>query len=95
MRDLVKRLEELSDRAEFDAGWYLKDLATGATANRRGDVPVPSASTRERCVCVLARPGKIARPRPSTRSAFGCFATSSADGPSSATRPSRTSSAAS
>jgi hypothetical protein len=36
MRDLAKRLDELCDRAEFDAGWYLKDLATGASANRRG-----------------------------------------------------------
>src|SRR5215510_6364557 len=54
MRDLVKRLEELSDRAEFDAGWYLKDLATGATANRRGDVPVPSASTRKISIMMAA-----------------------------------------
>src|SRR5262245_53765844 len=54
MRDLVKRLEDLSDRAEFDAGWYLKDLATGASANRRGDIPVPSASTRKISIMMAA-----------------------------------------
>ena len=47
MQDLVKRLHELSDAVPFDASWYLKDLTTGATADRRGSVPVPSASTRK------------------------------------------------
>ena len=54
MRDLAKRLDELCDRAEFQTGWYLKDLATGATANRRGDVPVPSASTRKISIMMAA-----------------------------------------
>src|SRR4030095_12290768 len=54
MRDLVKRLDELCDQAEFDAGWYLKDLATGASANRRGDIPVPSASTRKISIMMAA-----------------------------------------
>jgi len=26
MRDLVKRLNELSDSAEFEVSWYLRDL---------------------------------------------------------------------
>ena len=54
MRDLVKRLDELCDQAEFDVGWYLKDLATGASANRRGDIPVPSASTRKISIMMAA-----------------------------------------
>ena len=36
MRDLVKSLNELCDSAEFQVSWYLKDLASGATADRRG-----------------------------------------------------------
>ena len=43
MRDLVKSLDQLCDSVEFQVSWYLKDLASGATANRRGDVAVPSA----------------------------------------------------
>jgi len=54
MRDLAKRLDELCDRAEFQTGWYLKDLATSATANRRGDVPAPSASTRKISIMMAA-----------------------------------------
>src|SRR2546425_2754918 len=54
MLDLVKRLNELCDAAPFQASWYLKDLATGATANRLGDVPVPSASTRKISIMMAA-----------------------------------------
>src|SRR4030095_7126813 len=54
MRDLVQRLDERCDQAEFDAGWYLKDLATDASANRRGDIPVPSASTRKISIMMAA-----------------------------------------
>jgi beta-lactamase class A len=54
MRDLVKSLNELCDSAEFQVSWYLKDLATGTTANRRGDVPVPSASTRKISIMMAA-----------------------------------------
>ena len=54
MRDLVKRLNELSDSAEFEVSWYLRDLASGATANRRGDVAVPSASTRKISIMMAA-----------------------------------------
>ena len=28
MRDLVKRLNELSDSAEFEVSWYLRDLVS-------------------------------------------------------------------
>src|SRR6266852_6919860 len=54
MRDLVKRLDELCDAAPFQASWYLKDFATGASADRRGDVPVPSASTRKISIMMAA-----------------------------------------
>src|SRR6478736_5247867 len=54
MRDLVKSLNELCDSAEFEVSWYLKDLASGARADRRGDVPVPSASTRKISIMMAA-----------------------------------------
>jgi beta-lactamase class A len=54
MDDLVKRLHELCDTAPFDASWYLKDLRTGERADRRGDVPVPSASTRKISIMMAA-----------------------------------------
>jgi len=54
MRDLVKRLDELCDSAEFQVSWYLKDLASGTTADRRGDVAVPSASTRKISIMMAA-----------------------------------------
>ena len=43
---------------------------------------------------MLAKPGNTARPRPSIRSASGCFMRISRVGPSAAMRPSRTASAA-
>jgi beta-lactamase class A len=54
MRDLVKRLNELCDAAPFQSSWYLKDLATGDMADRKGDVPVPSASTRKISIMMAA-----------------------------------------
>jgi len=54
MRDLVKSLNELCDNAEFQVSWYLQDLSSGATANRRGDVAVPSASTRKISIMMAA-----------------------------------------
>jgi len=54
MRDLAKRLNELCDAEKFQASWYLKDLGTGASADRRGAVPVPSASTRKISIMMAA-----------------------------------------
>jgi len=54
MRDLVKRLNELCDAVPFQSSWYLKDLATGVAADRQGDVPVPSASTRKISIMMAA-----------------------------------------
>ena len=44
---LAKEMNALCDALPFESSWYLKDVRTGATANRAGDVPVPSASTRK------------------------------------------------
>jgi beta-lactamase class A len=54
MRDLVLRLNELCDAQPFQTTWYLKDLATGSVADRRGAVPVPSASTRKISIMMAA-----------------------------------------
>jgi beta-lactamase class A len=54
MRDLVQRLDELCDTMPFWSSWFLKDLASGATADRAGAVPVPSASTRKISIMMAA-----------------------------------------
>jgi beta-lactamase class A len=54
MRDLVQRLNEWCDALPFQSSWYLKDLITGARADRFGDVPVPSASTRKISIMMAA-----------------------------------------
>ncbi len=54
MRDLVERLNALCDAAPFRTSWFLKDLGTGARADRDGDVPVPSASTRKISIMMAA-----------------------------------------
>jgi beta-lactamase class A len=70
MRETVTRLNALCDAAEFQASWYLKDLATGASADRRGDVAVPSASTRKISIMMAAlaavHAGKLALDQPVT-----------------------------
>ncbi len=57
MRDLVQRLNELCDPQPFQTSWFLKDLATGARADRLGNVPVPSASTRKISIMMAALSG--------------------------------------
>jgi len=54
LRDLAQRLNDLCDALPFQSSWYLKDLTSGATADRRGDVPVPSASTRKISIMMAA-----------------------------------------
>jgi beta-lactamase class A len=54
MRELVTRMNELCDAVPFQTSWYLKDLKTGKTADRLGDVPVPSASTRKISIMMAA-----------------------------------------
>jgi beta-lactamase class A len=70
MRDLARRLDELCDALPFQTSWYLKDLTTGARADRLGDVPVPSASTRKISILMAAlkavHDGKLALDQPVT-----------------------------
>jgi beta-lactamase class A len=54
MKELAARLDALCDALPFQTSWYLKDLATGARADRLGDVPVPSASTRKISIMMAA-----------------------------------------
>ncbi|MBM3217207.1 MAG: serine hydrolase [Candidatus Rokubacteria bacterium] len=54
MKDLAKQLNALCDALPFQSSWYLKDMASGETANRAGDVAVPSASTRKISIMMAA-----------------------------------------
>ena len=54
MKELAARLDALCDALPFQTSWYLKDLGSGARADRRGDVPVPSASTRKISIMMAA-----------------------------------------
>ena len=54
MRDLVLRLNELSDAQTFQTSWYVKDMTSGQRADRFGGVPVPSASTRKISIMMAA-----------------------------------------
>ena len=55
MDDLIRSMNALCDtQPSFQTSWYLKDLATGARADRLGDVPVPSASTRKISILMAA-----------------------------------------
>ena len=67
MKELAARLDALCDALPFQTSWYLKDLGSGARADRRGDVPVPSASTRKISIMMAAlkavHDGKLALDR--------------------------------
>jgi beta-lactamase class A len=54
VKDLAKQMNGLCDALPFQSSWYLKDLRTGETADRAGDVPVPSASTRKISIMMAA-----------------------------------------
>jgi beta-lactamase class A len=55
MDDLIRSMNALcAAQPSFQTSWYLKDLATGARADRLGDVPVPSASTRKISILMAA-----------------------------------------
>jgi beta-lactamase class A len=64
INDLAKQMNALCDALPFTSSWYLKDMKTGATAHRAGDVPVPSASTRKISIMMAAlaavQAGKLA-----------------------------------
>jgi beta-lactamase class A len=54
MRALETTLNELCAGLPFQTSWFLKDLTTGWRADRMGDVPVPSASTRKISIMMAA-----------------------------------------
>jgi beta-lactamase class A len=54
MKELIKQLSGLCDAQPFESSWFLKDMKSGETANRAGDVPVPSASTRKISIMMAA-----------------------------------------
>ncbi len=70
MDELVGRMNALSDEQPFWSSWYLKDLTTGAAADRNGAVAVPSASTRKISVLMAAlkavNDGRLALDQPVT-----------------------------
>lgn len=51
---LAADMNKLCDDLPFHTGWYLKNLHTGATAERHGHVVVPSASTRKIAIMMAA-----------------------------------------
>jgi beta-lactamase class A len=64
MRDLAERMNALCDALPFQTSWYLHDLKSGQRADRLGDLPVPSASTRKVSILMAAlkavQDGKLA-----------------------------------
>jgi beta-lactamase class A len=54
MKDVAPKLNALCDALPFQTSWYLKDLTTGERADRLGDTPVPSASTRKISIMMAA-----------------------------------------
>ena len=54
MDAVVKKMNALCDALPFQTSWYLKALKSGKTANRLGDVPMPSASTRKISILMAA-----------------------------------------
>ena len=54
MKDLAAKMNALCDALPFQTSWYVKDLATGERADRLGDTPVPSASTRKISIMMAA-----------------------------------------
>ncbi|MBW2148714.1 MAG: serine hydrolase [Deltaproteobacteria bacterium] len=70
METLIKQLNSLCDSQPFQTGWHLKNLRTGETCERNGDVVVPSASTRKISILMAAlqavNEGKVALDQPIT-----------------------------
>jgi beta-lactamase class A len=52
--EIVRQFHAWCDAQPYQTSWYLKDLATGARADRLGAVPVPSASTRKISIMMAA-----------------------------------------
>ncbi len=83
MQTLEQSLNKLSNEQPFHVGWYFKNLRTGATLHRHGDVVVPSASTRKIAIMMAAlkavNDGRLALDQPVVMEAkyqnndSGCF----------------------
>jgi beta-lactamase class A len=54
MQDVIGKLNALCDDEPYVTGWYLKDLKSGATADRNGAMVFPSASTRKISIMMAA-----------------------------------------
>jgi beta-lactamase class A len=54
LAELAGQLNALCEAQPFHIGWYLKDLRTGAEADRHGHTIVPSASTRKIAIMMAA-----------------------------------------
>ena len=54
MQDVIAKLNALCEDEPYLTGWYLKDLKTGATADRNGETVFPSASTRKISIMMAA-----------------------------------------
>lgn len=74
------RTASIDKRAQpFYTGWYLKDLYSGADADRNGHTVVPSACTRKIAVMMAVHQGKFTLDQPVTIQAkyqdnrSGCF----------------------
>jgi beta-lactamase class A len=57
VKKLVEDLNQMCDEQPFATSWHLKNLRTGETAHRAGDVVVPSASTRKIAILMTALKG--------------------------------------
>jgi beta-lactamase class A len=54
MQDVIAKLNALCEDEPYVTGWYLKDLRSGATADRNGEMVFPSASTRKISIMMAA-----------------------------------------
>jgi beta-lactamase class A len=54
MQDVIAKLNALCEDEPYVTGWYLKDLKTGAVADRNGEMVFPSASTRKISIMMAA-----------------------------------------
>lgn len=50
MEQLINKLNAICDEQPYVTGWYVKNLATGEEADRLGDQPFPSGSTRKTAI---------------------------------------------
>lgn len=51
---LATKLNALADAQPFMTSWYVRNLVSGEAAERQGDVPVPSASTRKTSILMAS-----------------------------------------